>query len=197
MSDLPKMEVPLIGRTVSHYKVQDELSRGGMGIVYRATDLSLNRDVALKVLPTELVADPERRRRFLQEAQAAAALEHPHIAVIHEVGETEGTTFIAMELIRGEKLRDGADSLRQLAKRQEVLQAAEVEIEEEPVQPGREPVPRHGRCGRDGGNLGSPRSLRSLRVLRGERRAGREGRGAVLRRCGAHRNRVCAECGSA
>jgi len=106
MSDLPKMEVPLIGRTVSHYKVQDELSRGGMGIVYRATDLSLNRDVALKVLPTELVADPERRRRFLQEAQAAAALEHPHIAVIHEVGETEGTTFIAMELIRGEKLRD-------------------------------------------------------------------------------------------
>jgi len=96
----------MIGQTLSHYKVLEELSRGGMGIVYRALDLTLNRDVALKVLPPELVADAERRRRFLQEAQAAAALEHPHIAVIHEVGETEGVTFIAMELIRGEKLRD-------------------------------------------------------------------------------------------
>jgi len=96
----------MIGHTLSHYKVLEELSRGGMGIVYRALDLTLNRDVALKVLPPELVADAERRRRFIQEAQAAAALEHPHIAVIHEVGEAEGVTFIAMELIRGEKLRD-------------------------------------------------------------------------------------------
>jgi TolB-like protein/Tfp pilus assembly protein PilF/predicted Ser/Thr protein kinase len=96
----------LAGRTLGHYKVQDEISRGGMGVVYRAVDLKLGREVALKVLPPELVADADRRRRFVQEAQAASALTHPHIAVIHEIGEDEGTTFIAMELIRGEKLGD-------------------------------------------------------------------------------------------
>jgi serine/threonine protein kinase/tetratricopeptide (TPR) repeat protein len=96
----------MIGRTLSHYKVLDEVSRGGMGVVYRALDLKLHRDVALKILPPELLADPERRRRFIQEAQAAAVLEHPNIAVIHEIDEAEGVTFIAMELIRGEKLRD-------------------------------------------------------------------------------------------
>jgi serine/threonine-protein kinase len=96
----------LAGRTLGHYKIEEEISRGGMGIVYRATDAKLGREVALKVLPPELVADPDRRRRFVQEAQAASALTHPHIAVIHEIGEDEGTTFIAMELIRGEKLGD-------------------------------------------------------------------------------------------
>ena len=96
----------MIGRTLSHYQILEEISRGGMGIVYRALDVKLGREVALKVLPPELVADPERRRRFEQEARAAAALEHPHIAVIHEIGEAEGVTFIAMELIKGDKLRD-------------------------------------------------------------------------------------------
>jgi tetratricopeptide (TPR) repeat protein/TolB-like protein/predicted Ser/Thr protein kinase len=96
----------MIGRTLSHYKVLEEISRGGMGIVYRAVDVKLNREVALKVLPPELVADPERKRRFIQEAQAAAALDHPHIAVIFEIDEVDGVTFIAMELIRGEKLED-------------------------------------------------------------------------------------------
>ena len=96
----------LPGQTISHYKVIDEISRGGMGIVYRALDVKLGREVALKVLPADLVADADRRRRFVQEAQAASALTHPHIAVIHEIGEDEGTTFIAMELIRGEKLGD-------------------------------------------------------------------------------------------
>ena len=61
----------MIGRTLSHYKVLEELSRGGMGIVYRALDVKLDREVALKVLPPELVADPERKRRFVQEAKAA------------------------------------------------------------------------------------------------------------------------------
>ena len=75
----------MIGRTLSHYKVLEELSRGGMGIVYRALDVKLDREVALKVLPPELVADPERKRRFIQEAKAAAKLEHPHIGVVHEV----------------------------------------------------------------------------------------------------------------
>ncbi len=67
----------MIGRTLSHYKVLEEISRGGMGIVYKALDLKLNREVALKVLPPELVSDPDRKRRFVQEAQAAAALKHP------------------------------------------------------------------------------------------------------------------------
>jgi serine/threonine protein kinase/tetratricopeptide (TPR) repeat protein len=96
----------MIGRTLSHYRIEEEISRGGMGIVYRAVDVKLNRDVALKVLPPDLVDDPEPRRRLLAEAQAASALEHPHIAVIHEIGEADGETFIAMELIRGEPLRD-------------------------------------------------------------------------------------------
>jgi tetratricopeptide (TPR) repeat protein/TolB-like protein/predicted Ser/Thr protein kinase len=96
----------MIGRRLAHYKIVDEISRGGMGVVYRATDVTLGRDVALKVLPDELVHDPVRRERLLQEARAASALEHPHIAVIHAVGEAEGVTFIAMELIRGEKLSE-------------------------------------------------------------------------------------------
>jgi eukaryotic-like serine/threonine-protein kinase len=96
----------VIGRTISHYRIVDEISRGGMGIVYRAVDTALNREVALKILPPELVADDDRRARFIQEARAASALEHPHIAVIHEVGQADGVYFIAMELIRGEKLSD-------------------------------------------------------------------------------------------
>ncbi|HEX6322543.1 MAG TPA: FlgO family outer membrane protein [Vicinamibacterales bacterium] len=96
----------MIGRTLSHYRIVGEISRGGMGVVYRATDVQLGRDVALKVLPEDLLHDAERRERLLHEARAASALEHPHIAVIHEVGEADGVTFIAMELIRGEKLAD-------------------------------------------------------------------------------------------
>jgi dienelactone hydrolase/predicted Ser/Thr protein kinase len=96
----------LIGRTISHYKVLAEISRGGMGIVYRAVDLKLNREVALKVLPPELVADRGRKARFVQEARAAAAVEHPHIAVVYEIDDVDGVDFIAMELIHGEKLSD-------------------------------------------------------------------------------------------
>jgi serine/threonine protein kinase/tetratricopeptide (TPR) repeat protein len=103
----------LIGRTLSHYRILAEISRGGMGVVYRAVDLKLDREVAVKVLPPELVADPERKRRFIQEAKAAAKLEHPHIGVVHEIDEVDGVTFIVMELIRGEQLRDvlATDSL--------------------------------------------------------------------------------------
>src|SRR5688500_20030008 len=96
----------LTGRRFGHYLVAEEISRGGMGIVYRATDTRLNRDVALKVLPEDLTDDADRRRRFLKEAQAASALEHPHIAVIYEADEVDGRAYIAMELIRGEKLSD-------------------------------------------------------------------------------------------
>ena len=96
----------LTGRSVGHYRVGAEISRGGMGIVYRATDTRLNRDVALKVLPEDLTDDADRRRRFLKEAQDASSLEHPHIAVIYEADEVDGRAFIAMELIHGEKLSD-------------------------------------------------------------------------------------------
>ncbi|MDP1839946.1 MAG: serine/threonine-protein kinase, partial [Reyranella sp.] len=96
----------LTGRSLGHYRVEEEISRGGMGVVYRATDTRLNRDVALKVLPHEVTSDDDGRRRFLREAQAASALEHPHIAVIHGADEVDGVAYIAMELIRGEKLSD-------------------------------------------------------------------------------------------
>ena len=102
----------MIGRVLSHYRIVDEISRGGMGVVYRAVDERLNREVALKVLPEALVTDEDRRRRFVQEAQAASALEHPHIAVIHEIDEADGITFIAMELVRGDKLADLLDRRR-------------------------------------------------------------------------------------
>ncbi len=94
----------LSGRTLSHYLVGEEISRGGMGVVYRATDTRLGRDVALKVLPPDLMADVNRRQRFTQEARAAATIEHPNIAVIHDIGHVDGIDFIAMELVRGDKL---------------------------------------------------------------------------------------------
>ena len=101
----------MVGTTLSRYEILGEISRGGMGVVYRARDTRSNREVALKVLPPELVADPDRKRRFVQEAQSAAGLKHPHIATIYEIGEAEpASTFIAMELIDGRKLADLLDA---------------------------------------------------------------------------------------
>ena len=88
------------------YKVLDELGHGGMGIVYKAEDLTLKRCVALKFLPPHLEDAPELRERFVIEAQAAAALSHPNVCVIHEVGAGEGRPYIAMEFVDGETLRD-------------------------------------------------------------------------------------------
>ena len=96
----------MIGKTLSHYTVLEELSRGELQIVYRARDEKLNREVALKILPANLVQEPERRQRFVQEATAAASLEHPHIGVIHEINEADGVLFIAMELLRGGSLAE-------------------------------------------------------------------------------------------
>ncbi|MBN2366875.1 MAG: protein kinase [Calditrichaeota bacterium] len=95
-----------IGQTISHYQILDKLGEGGMGLVYKALDTSLNRNVALKFLPTHLTEDPESRKRFIVEAQSASALDHPNICTIHEINETEkGQLYICMNYYQGESLR--------------------------------------------------------------------------------------------
>jgi serine/threonine protein kinase/tetratricopeptide (TPR) repeat protein len=94
-----------IGAQLDHYRILERLGAGGMGEVYCALDTKLNRRVAIKMLPAELTANPERRLRFQREAQATAALSHPSIAVIHEVGEHDGSPYLVMELVPGKTLR--------------------------------------------------------------------------------------------
>ena len=94
----------MVGTTLSHYRVLELLGRGGMGEVYAAEDLKLRRRVALKVLPAEMAASPERRRRFEREAQAVAALNHPGIVTIYSVEHEGGTSFLTMELVEGRTL---------------------------------------------------------------------------------------------
>ncbi len=91
--------------TIAHYRVLEPIGAGGMGAVYKAYDKKLQRVVALKVLPPEYLSQQDRRRRFLQEARAASALNHPHILTVYEVGEDDGKPYIAMEYVQGETLR--------------------------------------------------------------------------------------------
>jgi serine/threonine protein kinase len=97
------------GNTLSHYRISSKIGSGGMGEVYRARDSLLDRDVAIKVLPSELSTDADRLRRFEQEAKATSALNHPNILTVFDIGEHDGTPFIVAELLDGEELRARLD----------------------------------------------------------------------------------------
>jgi eukaryotic-like serine/threonine-protein kinase len=94
----------LIGKLLSHYRIVETLGEGGMGVVYKARDMHLDRFVAIKVLPADRVGNPERSRRFEQEAKSASALNHPNIITVYDIANEEGIDFIAMEYVPGRAL---------------------------------------------------------------------------------------------
>src|SRR5262245_45450491 len=95
----------MIGETLGRYRIESKLGEGGMGVVYKAHDVHLHRTVAIKVLPPEAIANPERRQRFIREAHAASALDHPNIVTIYDLAEAGGQHFIVMQFIAGRTLR--------------------------------------------------------------------------------------------
>src|SRR5215471_17012938 len=94
------------GSRLGAYEILEPLGAGGMGEVYRARDARLSREVAIKVLPSATASDPDRRARFEGEARAASALNHPNILTIYDIGEADGSVYIAMELVEGKTLRE-------------------------------------------------------------------------------------------
>ena len=95
----------MIGKTVSHYKILEKIGQGGMGVIYMAEDTRLKRTVALKFLPPHLLGSDAEKARFIHEAQAAAALDHPNICTVYEIDETDGQTFIVMAYVDGVSLK--------------------------------------------------------------------------------------------
>src|SRR5260370_26562211 len=96
----------MVGQTILHYQITEKLGAGGMGEIYKAQDRRLNRSVAIKVLPAGKTGDPERRRRFIQEAQAASALNHPNIITIYDILSEGNTDYMLMEFVAGRTLLD-------------------------------------------------------------------------------------------
>src|SRR5262245_41684779 len=94
----------MIGRTLDRYRIDSKLGEGGMGVAHKATDTHLDRTVAIKVLPHDKVSDPQRKQRFVQEAKAASALNHPGIVSIYDIRSDAGTDFIVMEYVAGRPL---------------------------------------------------------------------------------------------
>ncbi|MBI2955679.1 MAG: protein kinase, partial [Acidobacteria bacterium] len=91
----------MIGKTLGHYRIVEKIGAGGMGEVYRAQDLHLSRDVAIKVLPAGMLADEQARKRFRKEAEALSKLNHPNIQTVHDFDTQEGMDFLVVELVRG------------------------------------------------------------------------------------------------
>ena len=95
----------MVGKTILHYRILKEIGKGGMGVVYKAEDTKLHRTVAIKALSAELVGDEKARARFLREARAASAIDHPNICTVYEVNEAEDVLFFVMQYIEGKTLK--------------------------------------------------------------------------------------------
>ncbi|MBN1629142.1 MAG: serine/threonine-protein kinase, partial [Thermoleophilia bacterium] len=143
----------MTGQTIAHYEITSKIGEGGMGVVYKARDTHLDRYVAIKVLPPVKVADPDRQRRFVQEAKSASALNHPNIVTVYDVGQQEGVDFIVMEFIEGTPLDELippkgmrlSDALKHAAQVADALAAAhEAGIVHRDVKPGNVMVTEKG-----------------------------------------------------